>query len=166
MSVIAAKVLKDKVVLAADSILVHGWSKRNDTFSKIVSANDMIIGGTGIAEECSLMWHYMETHKPSGYSEKDILNFIVEFAKWKKDFDGSSTISNSYLMAYCGHLFEISRMFVHEINNFHAVGAGEDFANAALYLGHSPEEAVKVACELSCFVCEPIISFSQNKSTV
>jgi hypothetical protein len=54
-------------------------------------------------------------------------------------------------------------MFINEIKDFAAVGAGEDFANAALYLGHSPEEAVKVACELCCFVSEPIIKYKMKR---
>jgi len=33
MSVVAAKVYPDKIVVAADSIIVKGWSKRNSGFS-------------------------------------------------------------------------------------------------------------------------------------
>jgi len=54
-------------------------------------------------------------------------------------------------------------MFINEIKDFAAIGAGEDFANAALYLGHSPEEAVKVACELCCFVSEPIVKYKMKR---
>ena len=73
MSVIAAKVYNDKVVMAADSIIVTGWSKRNNNFSKIVEINNMIMGSTGYCQECSIMWHYMQTHKPASSLEKDIL---------------------------------------------------------------------------------------------
>lgn len=48
-------------------------------------------------------------------------------------------------------------MHVEEIDDFAAIGAGRDFSYAALYLGATPEEAVKVACELSCKVSEPIV---------
>lgn len=163
MSVIAAKIYTDKITVAADSILVRGWSKRNSNFSKIANINGMIVGSTGTAEECSLMWHYMETHRPASAAEKDVLNFVVEFATWKNGFGAGSSVDNIYLMAFEGHLFEIQGMFVHEIFDYIAVGAGEDFANAALYLGHSPKEAVKVACDLSCFVCEPVVELSTTK---
>lgn len=162
MSVIAAKVYNDKIIMAADSILCSGWSKRNNNFAKIIELNGMIAGSTGTAQEASLMWHYMQTHKPASASEKDILEFVVEFSQWKSSIDGNK-VENSYLFAYKGHLFEINNMFVHEISDFAAVGAGEDYANAALYLGHSPREAVKVACELCCFVCEPIIEYTMQK---
>ena len=163
MSVVAAKVYKDKVAIAADSILVKGWSKRNANFAKIAEINDMILGGCGTAQETSLMWHYMQTHKPASATEKDVLTFVVEFAQWKSGIVGNSNVENVYLLAFQGHLFEIEYMFVHEVFDYVAIGAGEDFANAALYLNHTPSEAVKVACELSCYVCEPVIEYSMSK---
>ena len=163
MSVVAAKVYDNRIVMAADSILVKGWSKStNGNFAKINQINGMIVGGTGNAKELSLLWHFMRTHKPAGNTEKEILGYIVEFSKWKQDLIGEGGISNTYLLAYDGHLFEVEDMFVYEIKNYDAVGAGEDFANAALHLGHSPKEAVKVACELSCYVAEPIITYEME----
>lgn len=163
MSVVAAKVYDNRIVMAADSILVKGWSKStNGNFTKINQINGMIVGGTGNAKELSLLWHFMRTHRPDGNTEKEILGYIVEFSKWKQDLIGEGGISNTYLLAYDGHLFEIEDKFVYEIKDYDAVGAGEDFANAALYLGHSPREAVKVACELSCYVAEPIITYEME----
>jgi len=165
MSVIAGKVYNDKIVIAADSIIVKGWSKRNSGFAKLMNINDMIIGGTGTAEEISLFFRFAQTHKPESGTEKDILTFITEFTSWKHDnYNDNSFLKNTYLIAYEGHLFEIENMFINEVQDFVAVGAGEDFANAALYLGHSPEEAVKVACELCCFVSEPIIKFKMKRN--
>lgn len=164
MSVVAAKVYKDKIVMAADSIVVRGWSKRTDhDIVKINKINDMIIGSTGYAQELSLMWQYMTTHKPAAATEKDVLAFVVEFSRWKRELIGSGSVDNTYLMAYDGHLFQIEDMLVYEVSEWSAVGAGEGFANAALYLGNSPRDAVKVACELSCFVAEPIIEYTMQK---
>lgn len=163
MSVVAAKVYNKEIVIAADSILIKGGSKRNANFSKIAEINDMIVGGTGTAQEISMMWHYMQTHKPASATEKDVLTFIIEFSQWKSSMAAGSNIENTYLLIYNGHLFEIECMFVHEITDYIAVGAGADFATAALYLGHSPKEAVEVACNLSCYVCEPIIEYKMLK---
>lgn len=163
VSVIAAKVYDDKIIMAADSIITKGSSKRNTNFVKISEINSMIIGGTGTCEEMSLMLHYAQTHKPASCSEKDVLTFVVEFAKWKNELVGNSYIDNGYLLIYQGHLFSIERMFVTEVFDFMAIGAGANFAEAALYLNHEPKEAVKVACELSCYVSEPIIEYSMSK---
>ena len=163
MSVVAAKVYDKEVIMAADSILIKGSSKRNNNFTKILKLNDMIIGSVGLAEELSLMWHYMETHKPAAANEKSILEFFSEFSQWKCGKGAGPGVENTYLMIFDGHLFEIERMLAFEIKDYSAIGAGEDFSNAALYLGHSPREAVKVACDLSCFVCEPIIEYSMER---
>ena len=164
MSVVAARVYKDKIVMAADSIIVRGWSKRTDhDIVKINEINGMIVGGTGYAQELSLMWQYMATHKPASATEKDVLSFIVEFSQWKRNLIGNGNVDNTYLMAYDGHLFQIEEMLVYEVSEYSAVGAGQDFANAVLYLGNSPRDAVKVACELSCFVAEPIIEYSMQR---
>lgn len=164
MSVVAARVYKDKIVMAADSIIVRGWSKRTDhDIVKINEINGMIVGGTGYAQELSLMWQYMTTHQPATATEKDVLAFVVEFSRWKRELIGNGSVDNTYLMAYDGHLFQIEDMLVYEVSEWSAVGAGEDFANAVLYLGNSPRDAVKVACELSCFVADPIIEYTMQK---
>lgn len=159
MSVVAAKVYDDgKISVAADSIIVSGWSKRTNNFGKLEKVNGMIIGSVGTAYESSLMWQYMRTHKPDEGTERAVLEFIVEFVRWKRELTGDATVGNDYLLAYKHKLFEISGLFVHEIHDYAAIGAGRDFATAALFLGHSPEESVKAACKLSCMVSEPIVS--------
>ena len=158
MSVVAAKVYRDKIVMCADSIICKGFSKNTKgDFSKMQSINGMIVGSVGTAEEASVMWHYMRTHKPDVADEKSVLDFIIEFSKWKRDLCNDGSLKNTYILAYDGKLFEVERMFVTEVKDYAAIGAGEDYANAALYLGHSPREAVKVACDLCCYVAEPII---------
>lgn len=161
MSVVAGKVYADKIVIAADSIVVRGWSKRTN-FSKLQKINDMIIGGVGDATEFSLFIRFAQTHNPETATEKDVLAFIVEFSKWKSDYK-SGSLENAYLLIFDKHLFCIDGVYVQEINDYEAIGAGEDYANAAMYLGHTPQEAVKTACELCCFVAEPIIQYEVER---
>lgn len=84
---------------------------------------------------------------------------MVEFSEYKSDITGNSKIENDYIIVYDSKVFSICSLFVNEIKNYDAVGAGMDFANAALYLGHNPKEAVKVACELCCYVADPIVEY-------
>ena len=108
MSVVAAKVYDNNIQMSADSILTNGWEKDpNTNFTKIISLNDMIVGSVGNADECSLMWLYMENHQPLNATEREILNYFTEFGKWKSDISGTRDIKNSYLMAFGGHLFQI-----------------------------------------------------------
>lgn len=54
-------------------------------------------------------------------------------------------------------------MLVFPIDDYYAIGAGQDYANGALYMGATPKEAVKAACELCAMVCEPIICESISR---
>ena len=72
----------------------------------------------------------------------------------------TNEFNNPYIIAYKGKAFGIEKMLVFPIDDYYAIGAGEDFASGALYMGASPKEAVKAACELCAFVSEPIITES------
>lgn len=162
MSVVAAKVYDNNIEISADSIAVRGYLKCTTNINKIAPINGMIIGGVGTAEEISLMFRYASTHKPEQATESGVLAFITEFSKWKGDY-GDHCVNNHYLLVYGCKLFYIESMLVTEINDYWAIGAGEDFATAALYLGHSAKEAVKVSCELCCYVAEPIKTFEMDR---
>lgn len=165
MSVVTVKVYDNRIEMAADSILVCGDRKETyfNKHAKMKSINGMLIGTSGTAEEEGLMWLYAQNHRPLSSSEKDILEFFVEFVTWKQGKSSNSTLGNHYLLAYKGKVFLIENFLVLEVDNFAAIGAGSDYALAALYLGKTPVEAVQVACELSCYVSEPIFSCVQLK---
>ena len=94
MSVVAARVHDRKIVVASDSIIMRGISKRNN-LTKLESINGMIVGGTGTAEELTYMWQYMNTHQPASSSERDILDFVIEFSRWKNDMVGSPVVEKA-----------------------------------------------------------------------
>lgn len=162
MSVVAARVYSDRIEVAADSIIILGDMKRTGTFSKLEQVNDMIIGSVGFSEEISLMWQFAKTHKPESATERDVREFMIEFMKWKKELCGKSDIENDYIIAYQGSLFDVEGMFVNPVYDYVAIGAGMYFATAALYLSQSPRDAVKVACDLSCDVAEPIVAYEMK----
>lgn len=160
MSVVVCKILKDRIEMASDSIVVKGWSKLNNPENKLVKMmkyNDMIIGGCGRADEISLFLHFMKTHTIENMDEKSVLDFVIEFGDWKKKMVGGGESHNNYILAYKGKAFAIEGMLVFPIDDYYAIGAGADYASGALYMGASPREAVKAACDLCAMVCEPII---------
>lgn len=165
MSVVAVKKTDKKIKIAADSISVCGWTRMEKTIkkAKLFKVNDIIAGGVGLASENLLLENFCLTHKPHEATEREVLNFFVEFNNYLKDL-GLSKYTNAFILCYQGKAFLIYEdLYVNEVNEYAAIGAGEDFALAALYLGHSAKEAVKVACELSAFVAEPIIEFEMEK---
>ena len=160
MSVVVCKVCKDKIEMASDSIVVSGWTKLNNAQNKVVKMakyNDMIVGACGHADEASLFFHYMKTHTIENMDEKGVLDFVIEFARWKGDLTGDNSFVNPYIIAYKGKAFAIEGMLVFPIEDHHAIGAGRDYASGALHMGATSAQAVKAACELCAMVSEPIV---------
>ena len=109
------------------------------------------------------MWLYAKNHRPASATERDILDFFMEFAEWKRNRTGNSSLENSYLLAFENKAFHIQHYLVLEVDKYSAIGAGADYALAALYLDKTAPEAVKVACDLSCYVAEPITTYIMEK---
>lgn len=169
MSVVACRILPDGYEIASDSITIR-WATQskgeNTKFSKLFEVNGLVIGCVGSAEESSLLQMYCKTRQPAAANEQDLLEFMSEFANWKKTKVSKSDIDNHYLIGFEGKVFSIGGWFIQEVLKYEAIGAGMDYALAALYLGNSAHDAIKVACELSIFCEEPIQVISKVKEKV
>lgn len=162
MSIVCCKVEKDTIVIASDSIAVRGYTQSkgdNGSQSKLFKVNGMVIGGVGMAEETSLLRIFAQTRKPKGPSEDDLLVFMSEFAGWKNKKTGTYKLSNVYIICYSGTVFSAEGFYIEEITGYQAIGAGMDYALAAMYLGGTVEKAVETACELSVYCEKPIIKY-------
>lgn len=158
MSVIAAKVYQDRIDIAADSILIKDDLKKTN-FKKLYRTSTVVAGGCGTAEELCLFFTYLNDHSPEVASVPAIIQFMSNFAEWKARYIHDDVIHNCYLIVFKNKLFEVDGMFVQKITDYTAIGEGEAYALAALHLGHSVEEAVQVACDLCCYVSEPIVHY-------
>lgn len=163
MSVVVVKIYEKEIIMSADSIIVHGESDKTPVGrGKIFEVNGMLIGSSGMAHEGIHMALFAENHTPLSMDDREMTKYMNEFYNWReKEFGASSEdFSTQFLIAYKGKVFYCNGPYVGEVNEYYSIGAGKDYAAAALYLGHSPAEAVKVACALNCFVSEPIITKS------
>jgi len=166
MSVVACKIKENGYEIAADSITVRGitQTKSQTDHVKLYETNEMVIGGVGSAEENSLMRLFAETHRPSSADELSLLEFVSEFSEWKKrKTDDKASLRNSFMIGYQGVVFTVEQWHVHKVNSYMAIGAGMSYALAALHLGHSAEEAVETAIELSTMCEAPIIVINKEE---
>lgn len=164
MSVVAVKKCDKKIKIAADSIIVSGWTQVEKTskMAKLIKVNDMIIGSSGLASEILLMENFALTHQPHQATEREVLNFFIEFNKYMADL-GLGKYTNSFILCYKGKVFIIDEsFFIDEVEEYAAIGCGRDYALSALYLGHSARKAVETACELCAFVSKPIIEYEMK----
>ena len=159
MSVVAVKITKEQISISADSIIMKGDLKRNN-FKKLHSCRNITVGGCGNVQELSIFFEFINSHEPSSATSSDIQRFMKVFAEYKEQLTGDSKLENEYIIVFKQHVFEVDGFFVQEVTDYAAIGEGEVYALAALVLGHTAEEAVKVACDLSCYASEPIISYT------
>lgn len=162
MSVVCCRINDGNIEIASDSISIRGYTQskgHNIAVPKLTKHDDFVYGSVGFAEEHALFGHYLLTHKFADFTENELTKTMVSFANWKQKEIQKHDIENSYIFVKKSKAFSVSNFLISPILKFEAIGAGRDFALAALYLGHSAVESAKVACELSIFCEEPIHSF-------
>jgi len=167
MSIVCCKIDDGIIEIASDSITVRGYTQskgKEGGVSKLLNVNGMFIGGVGTCEETSLLQIFSQTRKPKAATEDDMLIFISEFADWKNKKTTTYKLENSYMFVYGGKAFMVEGFYISEIKTFQAIGAGMDFALAALFLGESAEKAVETACELSIYCELPVVRYRINIS--
>lgn len=163
MSVVAVKVNKDTIEVAADSIIQKDDLKRTN-FKKLQKFRKLVVGGCGGAEELSLFFEYAKSNVPSEPSILAIQHYMRRFAEYKSMFVGNKQINNEYIIIFKNHVFEVDGMFVQDVKTYTAIGQGEAYALSALYLGHDVVESVDVACALCNCVSKPIVKFVVKKT--
>lgn len=163
MTVIAARRTEKSITFAADSMITDGLVRSIDAdivHSKLFEQNGMVIGCTGTCYESTLMELFSRNHKPVDSSRLSVIDFLIEFREWVRQKESGYKPNNMFLISYDKKLFCVcGGIEVYEVKHFESIGAGKDFAKAALYLGHTPREAVEVACKLSVYCGEPIVEF-------
>ena len=156
MSVVAIKVEKNKIIIGADSILVNGNTQEKDKMAKLFKNEWMVVGDVGEAQEGALFQIFSKTRKPRESSVEAITEYLFDFFTWKKEKTDSTELNNDYIIIFEQKAFLVEGFYVKEIKDYYAIGAGMDFALAALYLGSTVEEAIKTACHLSILCEEPV----------
>jgi len=164
MSVVAVRVEKDKITIGADSILVSGYTQEKDKLAKLFQNEWMVVGDVGDAQEGALFQIFSKTRKPRESSVEAITEYMFDFFQWNKDKTESVELANSYIIIFEHKAFLVEGFYVKEVKDYAAIGAGMDFALAALYLGSSVHDAIKTSCHLSILCEEPINIITVNKT--
>lgn len=127
----------------------------------------MIIGGTGKSSENQLLDLFARNHRPVKPAVDAVIDFLVEFRDYGRKYQEGFTPDNHFLIAFDGELFQTysGTLEVFKLEEFGAVGAGEDFATAALALGHTAREAVELAIRLSVWCAAPVVEMEQVTPT-
>jgi len=157
MSVVAVKIEKNKITIGADSIIIISeYTQEKNKLAKLYQNEWMVVGDAGNAQEGALFQIFSKTQKPKASTVENITEYMFDFYSWKKDKTDSNELENEYIIIFDKKVFLINGFYVREVNNYAAIGAGMDFALAALYLGKTVKTAIETACYLSTMCEKPI----------
>jgi ATP-dependent protease HslVU (ClpYQ) peptidase subunit len=159
MSIVAVRKEKNKITIGADSIRISGWgTQEKDKLAKLFRiSKEMVLGAAGSCATSSLFREFIENHLPKTNDEYGWTLLMREFASYLSEVKSAPKFEDAiFIVVHKGKAFFLGGYFVREINDYYAIGAGMDYALAALYLGASVEKAIKTACELSIFCEGPV----------
>jgi ATP-dependent protease HslVU (ClpYQ) peptidase subunit len=164
MSVIACRISENGYEIASDSITVRRYTQtkgQTSDFSKLFEVNNMVIGGVGRSEEISLFRLFLLTHNSFNSTEQSLLELLSEFSDWKNKKIDNPELENHYLIGVYNNVFCVEGWHIEKITSYMAIGAGQEYALSALYLGHSAEKAIETAIELSMYCEYPVIKINK-----
>jgi len=164
MSVVAVRIYKDKIVIGADSFVGFSYdSQLKDKDVKLFEQNEIVIGGVGYAKDISLIKLFSRDRKPARDDEDAIIDFIAEFKEWAAKKDKDYTLETDFMIIYQDRAWFVSAgLYIKEIKKYRAMGAGQNMAQASLYLDNTVEKSLNVACELSIY-CEKPLNIIEKK---
>jgi hypothetical protein len=155
MSVVVAAQLEisKSWVLMADSAGMWDGSVRTDA-RKLFQIGSLRFGSVGPAKNGVMLYEFLRGTDHREYRMYDLMRkFYRETPECDKD-------TCSFLLIRDKECYLVNGMDVSEPQRYQAIGCGRKFALAALELGHSAEQAVRVACKLSEGCREPIVSMT------
>lgn len=158
MSVCAVRKTADAITVSCDTQLTCDTTISSQflEFTKMFEKHGIIVAGAGPIREINLLKIFLEKNLIGEPSEENILMFMFDFSQFKQQMGLPVEIECQFIFVIGDKIFSVIQGEVLEIPEYYAIGSGQDFAQAALFLGHSTEESVKVACNLNVYCHEPI----------
>uniref|UniRef100_A0A6H1ZGZ9 Proteasome endopeptidase complex n=1 Tax=viral metagenome TaxID=1070528 RepID=A0A6H1ZGZ9_9ZZZZ len=163
MSIIACRVTKDKIYLAADTQLTRGSDIRPGVkYKKIRNVKGLVIAAVGTCTEVDLFTKYVKENE-FPYRKRDIVTFMADFYAHRDTVNaklipkGDDDVSSgTFIIVFNGNAYSISDLFVAKINDLYAIGSGEPYALGAMEFGATVQEAIEITCKYSTDCSVPI----------
>lgn len=159
MSVVVTKITDKEIVMVADSQLTSGDTANYKQDAKIFQTNGITMGLVGYARDGVLFKVFCDTHTPKAATADDLITFFAEFDEWMRKRTNNAQCDSSFHIVFQGRAFYINNYYITEIEDYHAIGSGRDYALGCLYLGETPERAVEAACDLNIYCQTPVNVF-------
>jgi len=151
VTVIAARVNGQCIEMSADSQFTRCGGHKNNTglTEKIIRGSDFVIGVSGEALLLTLVSMYAKNHPVGDGGVDRVTEWGLEFLEYCRKKTDSWDQHGSLLLAHKSGLYAVYDWIPLVVTDFWAIGSGLQYAETAMYLGHSTEEAVLVAIQMA-----------------
>jgi len=162
MTVIAARKTDKGVEISWDSFCGDTYRKgkvdRLSNLDKKIDGNNFKALICGSASSGSLLKFFSKHNGIESATEMDILGYLIRFKEWCREKLPAPDLNMDMIIIMDGKIFEVDadQLVVFENTEFISMGAGQQYAATALHLGHTAEDACKIACQLSNHCLEPV----------
>lgn len=183
MTTIVGVQYPNKCVIAADNQITDDQGRRlnHPDMKKISEKGNFLIAGSGEVSPCDIVQHFWSPPKPTIKDRDDLYHFMItkampsmrkcltdnsyDFNEGKGEGKDNGEQRFHFLIAVGGELFDVGDdlSVCRTDDNWYAVGSGAPYALGALYMGASPEDAVKAAIKYSIYSSGPILIKEQYK---
>ncbi len=145
-------VMRAEGLILADSQTLWGQGRLGTTEKIIRMPDGSLVTGAGNQEGCFACFEYIR-HKVEQETEDMEVPYVPQVGP---DSDHSFTVlhlkKDRTLWTY-GEWFQPAPL----LNDWYAIGTGDDIVKTALHLGKNPREALELACELDFNTGPPIV---------
>lgn len=173
MSVVVVTRSDDTHTLVADSAMsTHTFVNSGVKVHRI--GRDVIVGFCGSPEVLTMFKAYLQEN-PIGAVESFDESRAYQYMSLFYDFlesrgfsvmDKETPEQFEVAIVTPWRILIVQRYFVHEVDTFFSLGAGDEIAQSALHLGHNAAEAAELACSLSPWCSLPLVTHTiQRKHT-
>lgn len=125
----------DGRTMASDTLATDAWGMKEEVRDKILRGSDFLVGGSGEHGAIKRWW-------------AQVCHFDLEqvLAYGYPDYNADSNDQHIMIAGESGRIWRhVMGGFFECSRRFHAVGSGRDYALAAMALGKTAEEAVRLA---------------------
>ncbi len=159
MSVVVVRKNGSNIAIGADSIRISGWgTQEKDKLAKLFRVSkDLVLGAVGRSDVTALFREFLTNHLPKSNTEYGWTALISDFSDYLNNLKNAPKLETSaFIVVYKQKVFLLEGYFIREIPDYCAIGAGMDYALAALYLGANVKKAIETACHLSIWCEKPV----------
>ena len=166
MSIVAVKVLKNKIVKWSDQQVTYSMSEMKNDHNKPVKLHrcwDIVFWSCWSSWEANKMKMFLDSYEPKDINnERWIFSMIKQFKERWKDYE-LEDIENVYVFVCNWKVFSYEKWFCEQIEDNFAIWSWRVKAMIAMEFSNDMELILQAVCKHDLYCSEPLIIIEVEK---